>query len=109
MTWLTEIALKKRWLTYLMAVLITLASIWAMVSIKMELIPDIDPPLTTVDLPYNALGARAGERLLHLISGEGRSDQSPVLVAGPVHWRASVNELRPENVLSFRNLREEKE
>lgn len=65
------------------------------------------PPLTTVDLPYNALGARAGERLLQLISGEGRDDHSPVRVAGPVHWRASVNEVRPENVLSFKPLREE--
>lgn len=67
------------------------------------------PPLTTVDLPYNALGARAGERLMQLISGEGRDDHSPVLVAGPVHWRASVTELRPENVISFKTLREEKQ
>lgn len=67
------------------------------------------PPLTTVDLPYNALGARAGERLLQLISGEGRNEASPVLVAGPVRWRGSVKELRPENVVTFRNLREEKE
>ena len=67
------------------------------------------PPLTTVDLPYNALGARAGERLMQLISGEGRDDHSPVLVAGPVHWRASVIELHPENVVSFKTLREEKQ
>lgn len=67
------------------------------------------PPLTTVDLPYNAIGARAGERLMQLISGEGRDDRSPVLVAGPVHWRASVPEVRPENVLSFRTFREEKQ
>lgn len=67
------------------------------------------PPLTTVDLPYNALGARAGQRLLQLISGEGRDDPSPVLVAGPVHWRGSVNELRPENVVPLKHLREEKE
>lgn len=67
------------------------------------------PPLTTVDLPYNALGARAGERLMQLISGEGRDDHSPVLMAGPVHWRASVTELRPENVISFKTLREEKQ
>jgi LacI family transcriptional regulator len=67
------------------------------------------PPLSTVELPYNAMGVRAGERLLRLISGEGRDDRSPVLVAGPVHWRASVNEMRPENVVTFRTLREEKE
>lgn len=67
------------------------------------------PPLTTVDLPYNAIGARAGERLMQLISGVGRDDHSPVLVAGPVHWRGSVTELRPENVISFKTLREEKQ
>jgi LacI family transcriptional regulator len=65
------------------------------------------PPLTTVELPYNAMGARAGERLLHLISGEGRQDSRPVLVAGPVHWRASVNEVRPKNVVALKNNREE--
>lgn len=66
------------------------------------------PPLTTVELPYNAIGARAGERLLTLISGEGREDRSPTLVAGPVHWRASVNELRRQTVVSLKTLREEK-
>jgi LacI family transcriptional regulator len=65
------------------------------------------PPLSTVELPYTAIGVRAGERLMQLISGEGRDVPSPVLVAGPVHWRASVNEVRPENVLSFKTLREE--
>jgi LacI family transcriptional regulator len=67
------------------------------------------PPLTTVELPYNAMGVRAGERLLALISGEGRNDREPVLVAGPVHWRASVNEQRPVNVVTFKTLREDKQ
>lgn len=67
------------------------------------------PPLTTVDLPYNALGARAGQLLLDLIAGESRNASSPVLVAGPVHWRGSVNEVPPENVVKLKNLREEKE
>jgi LacI family transcriptional regulator len=65
------------------------------------------PPLSTVELPYTAIGVRTGERLMQLISGEGRDVPSPVLVAGPVHWRTSVNEVRPENVLSFKTLREE--
>jgi LacI family transcriptional regulator len=65
------------------------------------------PPLTTVELPYSAMGARAGERLLQLISGEGRENRSPTLVAGPVHWRASVNELRAINIVSMRTQREE--
>ena len=65
------------------------------------------PPLTTVELPYNAMGVRAGERLLQLISGEGREDRSPTQLAGPVHWRASVTELRPINVVSLKTLRED--
>lgn len=56
----------------------------------------LHPPLTTVDLPYAAMGARAAERLLDLISGEGRDDRSPTLVAGPVHWRGSVTPRVPE-------------
>ena len=48
------------------------------------------PPLTTVGLPYAAMGALAAERLLALISGEGRDERSPTLVAGPVLWRDSV-------------------
>lgn len=48
------------------------------------------PPLTTVDLPYAAMGAQAAERLLGLISGERREDRTPTLVAGPVLWRDSV-------------------
>jgi LacI family transcriptional regulator len=52
------------------------------------------PPLTTVELPYTAMGARAAQRLLARISGQGRDDDSALLVAGPVHWRASVTERR---------------
>lgn len=65
------------------------------------------PPLSTVELRNTAIGVRAGERLMQLISGENRNDHSPVHVAGPVHWRALVNEVRPENVLKFRTFREE--
>lgn len=65
------------------------------------------PPLATVELPYTAIGVRAGERLMQLISGENRNEHSPVRVAGPVHWRASVNEVRPENVVTFKTFGEE--
>ena len=65
------------------------------------------PPPATVRLPLNPEGVRAGERLLQLISGEGREDRSPTLVAGPVHWRASVNELRPRNVVTLTTPRED--
>jgi LacI family transcriptional regulator len=65
------------------------------------------PPLSTVDLPYTAMGVRTGERLLALISGIGRDDRTPALVAGPVHWRSSVTDLRPSNVLQLKSVRED--
>lgn len=65
------------------------------------------PPLTTVDLPYTAMGVRAAQRLMQLISGETREDRGPTLVAGPVHWRDSVTELRPANVQHLKSVREE--
>jgi LacI family transcriptional regulator len=65
------------------------------------------PPLTTVDLPYSAMGVRAAQRLLAMISGEGRDDRSPLLVAGPVHWRASVTELRPATIHHLKTVRED--
>lgn len=52
MTWLTRMALKKRWLTFLVIALITGASVWGMMTIKMELIPDIEFPVTTVITVY---------------------------------------------------------
>jgi LacI family transcriptional regulator len=64
------------------------------------------PPLTTVDLPYIALGVRAAERLMALIAGETSHPQSPVLVTGPVYWRASVNE-RAASIVRLQIHREE--
>ncbi|OGO05522.1 MAG: hypothetical protein A2Y60_03855 [Chloroflexi bacterium RBG_13_54_9] len=52
MSWLTKIALKKRWLTFLIVALVTGASIWAAVTLKMELIPDIELPVTSVVTVY---------------------------------------------------------
>lgn len=59
------------------------------------------PPLTTVDLPYSAMGVRAAQRLMALISGEGRDDRTPTLVVGPVCWRESVRDLRPANIINL--------
>lgn len=64
------------------------------------------PPLTTVDLPYTAMGVRAAQRLMAMISGEGRDDRSPTLIAGPVYWRGSVTETTPENVSQLKTVRE---
>ena len=52
MSWLTEIALKRRWLTFLIVALVVMASIWATVSIKQEMIPDIELPVTSVFTIY---------------------------------------------------------
>jgi len=48
MTWITKIALKKLWLTTLVAAIIAGASVWAMLTLNTELIPDIELPMTTV-------------------------------------------------------------
>ena len=52
MSWLTKIALKKRWLTFLIVALVTGASILATVNMKMELIPDIDFGATSIVTVY---------------------------------------------------------
>jgi len=52
MTWLTKIALKKRWLTFLIVALVTGASIWSTLALQMELIPNIELPVTSVITVY---------------------------------------------------------
>ncbi len=52
MSWLTKIALKKRWLTLLIVALVAGASIWATLNMKMELIPNIEFPVTSVVAVY---------------------------------------------------------
>jgi LacI family transcriptional regulator len=65
------------------------------------------PPLTTVELPYTAMGVRAAQRLMAMISGESWNDPSPAIVAGPVYWRGSVTDRRPNNVSQLKIVREE--
>lgn len=48
------------------------------------------PPLTTVELPYWAMGAKAAQLLIDKISNKETEDASPYLVGGPVRWRSSV-------------------
>lgn len=51
----------------------------------------VHPPLTSVELPYAAMGARAAEKLLRLIRGEEASAENRwETVSGPVVWRDSV-------------------
>lgn len=52
MTFLTRLSLKNRWVTFFLAAVITVGSILAMVNLKMELIPDIEMPVTSVITVY---------------------------------------------------------
>jgi LacI family transcriptional regulator len=49
------------------------------------------PALTSVELPYGAMGVRAAEKLLRLINGTPKPNEAAKeLVSGPVVWRDSV-------------------
>lgn len=48
------------------------------------------PPLTTVELPYWAMGAKAAQLLLDKIDNQEIKGESPHVVGGPVRWRSSV-------------------
>ena len=52
MSWLTKIAMKKRWLTFLIVAIVTGVSIWSTITLKMELIPDIELPITSIIAIY---------------------------------------------------------
>ena len=52
MSWLTRIAVRWRWLTFLLVALITGASIWGTLTLKAELLPNIELPITTVVTIY---------------------------------------------------------
>ena len=60
------------------------------------------PPLSTVDLPYAAMGVRAAELLLSLINGDPEIPTAPALVSGPVCWRSSATKLgTTSNLLTY--------
>ncbi len=52
------------------------------------------PTLTSVDLPYAAMGVRATQLLLGLIDGTAAMPTAPVLVSGPVQHANSVTDIR---------------
>lgn len=55
----------------------------------------MDPPLTSIELPYAAMGMRAAEKLLRLINGTSKPNESArELVSGPVVWRNSVKTIQ---------------
>ncbi|MBN2240706.1 MAG: efflux RND transporter permease subunit [Dehalococcoidales bacterium] len=52
MSWLTKIALKKRWLTFLLIIIVTGVSVWSTFALQMEMIPDIELPMTSIITIY---------------------------------------------------------
>lgn len=60
------------------------------------------PPLTTVELPYRAMGQRAASRVLSMIGGAERNTGEPERLSGPVHWRSSVTALNSVTSLQGR-------
>lgn len=52
----------------------------------------LHPPLTTVELPYPAMGRLAAEKIIDLIKGNAPNMADPELVSGSVFWRLSVTE-----------------
>jgi len=58
------------------------------------------PPLTTVELPYFAMGEAAATRLLSMIEGVVGAPANPMLVSGDVCWRSSVTALSSVSILN---------
>ena len=52
------------------------------------------PALTSVDLPYHAIGIRATQLLLGDIGGMAEMPRAPVLVSAQVHHRQSVTDIQ---------------
>lgn len=68
----------------------------------------LNPPLTTVELPYWAMGVKAANLLLDLIAGKTIDRKTPMVVGGPVRWRSSVAS-RQSNVSPINSSRREKQ
>ena len=49
---LTQLALKNRWVTFIIVAMLAGASVWAILGLKMELMPNIEFPFTTVVTVY---------------------------------------------------------
>lgn len=62
------------------------------------------PPLTTVELPYRAMGSRGAQQLLSLIEeGNNHSKVSKkITVVGSVFWRESVTEQRTGKITQLK-------
>ncbi len=54
------------------------------------------PPLTTVELPYLAMGRHAARTILDMVAGKAPRQDGPARIAGPVRWRSSVTAVHPQ-------------
>lgn len=67
----------------------------------------LHPGLTSAELPYAAMGARAADKLLRLINGTAKPNEpNRELVSAPVVWRESVQS-RDGNVTQLHSRRNE--
>ncbi|ODT69954.1 MAG: hypothetical protein ABS75_14915 [Pelagibacterium sp. SCN 63-23] len=67
----------------------------------------LHPGLTSAELPYAAMGARAADKLLRLITGTSKSNEpNREMVSAPVVWRDSV-QTRNGNVTQLNSRRKE--
>lgn len=62
----------------------------------------LTPPLTTIELPYFAMGQAAAQRLLNLTEGRSDRAETKTLVSGPLVWRSSVAAMNSVSVLKPR-------
>ena len=66
------------------------------------------PALTSVELPYTAMGLRAAEKLLRLVDGAPKPNEAArEVVSGPVVWRNSVRPGGDSVVTPFKTRRSE--
>jgi HAE1 family hydrophobic/amphiphilic exporter-1 len=52
MYWITKLALKKPWVTYILTAILVGVCLWGTITLKQELFPDIELPMTTVVTVY---------------------------------------------------------
>ncbi len=52
MHWFTRVALKKTWITYLLTAILAGGCLWSTLTLKQELFPDIELPMTTIVTIY---------------------------------------------------------
>ncbi|MEM6634516.1 MAG: LacI family DNA-binding transcriptional regulator [Pseudomonadota bacterium] len=63
------------------------------------------PALTTAELPYSAMGARAAQTLLELLAGQTEAPNAPIRISGQIRLRASLIAPRTQDRDNIINLK----